>query len=92
MPPLSSKLDRKLRAAEESSDDSDNYEVTDRSSSESVLEFDGGDVVGSESEQEAAEGSGDEELVCRVPSVFFYTSMLTFQSQMCLTTPKYKHK
>lgn len=70
MPPLSSKLDRKLRAAEESSDDSENYEVTDRSSSESVLEFDGGDVVGSESEQEAVEGSGDEEMVCRVSSVF----------------------
>ncbi|KAF3041582.1 rRNA bioproteinsis protein rrp36 [Didymella heteroderae] len=62
MPPLSSKLDRKLRAAEESSDDSENYEVTDRSSSESVLEFDGGDVVGSESEDDAAEGSEDEEM------------------------------
>lgn len=64
MPPLSSKLDRKLRAAEESSDDSENYEVTDRSSSESVLEFDAGDVVGSGSELEGAEGSEDEEMVC----------------------------
>lgn len=65
MPPLSSKLDRKLRAAEESSDESENYEVTDRSSSESVLEFDGGDVVGSESDDDdaAAEGSEDEEMV-----------------------------
>ncbi|KAJ4378766.1 rRNA biogenesis protein rrp36 [Didymella sp. IMI 355093] len=63
MPPLSSKLERKLRAAEESSDDSENYEVTDRSSSESVLEFDGGDVVGSEGEEEdAAEGSEDEDM------------------------------
>lgn len=44
MPPLSSKLDRKLRAAEESSDESENYEVTDRSSSESVLEFDAGEL------------------------------------------------
>lgn len=70
MPPLSSKLERKLRAAEESSDDSENYEVTDRSSSESVLEFDAGDVVGSEDEDEnedddeVAEGSEDEEMVC----------------------------
>ncbi|KAJ4398788.1 rRNA biogenesis protein rrp36 [Didymella pomorum] len=62
MPPLSSKLDRKLRAAEESSDDSENYEVTDRSSSESVLEFDGGDVVGTESDGDAAEGSEHEEM------------------------------
>ena len=63
MPPLSSKLDRKLRAAEESSDDSENYEVTDRSSSESVLEFDAGDVVGSDSEDDVAEGSENEEMV-----------------------------
>ncbi|KAJ8116713.1 hypothetical protein OPT61_g1917 [Boeremia exigua] len=62
MPPLSSKLDRKLRAAEESSDDSENYEVTDRSSSESVLEFDAGDVVGSDGSDEAPEGSEDEEM------------------------------
>jgi ribosomal RNA-processing protein 36 len=66
MPPLSSKLDRKLRAAEESSDDSENYEVTDRSSSESVLEFDGGDVVGTESDGDAAEGSEREEMVCDI--------------------------
>jgi ribosomal RNA-processing protein 36 len=63
MPPLSSKLERKLRAAEESSDDSENYEVTDRSSSESVLEFDAGDVVDSEGEEGAAEGSEDEDMV-----------------------------
>lgn len=63
MPPLSRKLDRKLRAAEESSDDSENYEVTDRSSSESVLEFDAGDVVDSENEDENQDGSEDEEMV-----------------------------
>ncbi|KAF2633397.1 DUF947-domain-containing protein [Macroventuria anomochaeta] len=62
MPPLSSKLDRKLRAAEESSDNSENYEVTDRSSSESVLEFGAGEVVGSDSEDDAADGSEDEEM------------------------------
>lgn len=67
MPPLSSKLDRKLRAAEESSDDSENYEVTDRSSSESVLEFDAGDVVDSNSEDEVANGSEDEAMVCTEP-------------------------
>jgi ribosomal RNA-processing protein 36 len=63
MPPLSSKLGRKLRAAEESSDDSENYEVTDRSSSESVLEFGAGEVVDSDSEDEVANGSQDEEMV-----------------------------
>lgn len=63
MPPLSSKLDRKLRAAEESSDDSENYEVTDRSSSESVLEFDAGDIVDSDDEDEASGGSEDENVV-----------------------------
>jgi ribosomal RNA-processing protein 36 len=68
MPPLSSKLDRKLRAAEESSDESENYEVTDRSSSESVLEFDAGDVVDSEDEDAAPGGSEDEEdMVCTAP-------------------------
>ena len=64
MPPLSSKLDRKLRAAEESSDESENYEVTDRSSSESVLEFDAGDVVDSEDEDAAPGDSEDEDMVC----------------------------
>ena len=63
MPPLSSKLDRKLRAAEESSDDSENYEVTDRSSSESVLEFGAGEVVDSDSEDEVGNGSQDEDMV-----------------------------
>lgn len=63
MPPLSSKLDRKLRAAEESSDESENYEVTDRSSSESVLEFDAGDVVDSDSEDGDTNDPEDEEMV-----------------------------
>ncbi|KAG9204848.1 rRNA biogenesis protein rrp36 [Epicoccum nigrum] len=62
MPPLSSKLDRKLRATEESSDESENYEVTDRSSSESVLEFDAGHVVDSEDEDAALGGSEDEDM------------------------------
>lgn len=68
MPPLSSKLDRKLRAAEESSDDSENYEVTDRSSSESLLEFGAGEVVGSDSED--GNGSEDEEMVSIVLGLY----------------------
>lgn len=88
MPPLSSKLDRKLRAAEESSDDSENYEVTDRSSSESVLEFDAGDVVGSEDEDEdedeeendALAGSEDEEMVSVECVHGFYPNTKTLQS------------
>jgi ribosomal RNA-processing protein 36 len=50
---LSSKLDRKLRAAEESSDDSENYEVTDRSSSESVLDTGaGGEIMTSDDDDD----------------------------------------
>lgn len=58
--PLSSKLDRKLRAAEESSDGEEYYEVTDRSSSPSVIETgQGGELLESEEE----DGSEDEEMV-----------------------------
>jgi ribosomal RNA-processing protein 36 len=50
---LSSKLDRKLRAAEDSSDDSENYEVTDRSSSESVLDTGaGGEIMTSDDDSD----------------------------------------
>jgi hypothetical protein len=59
--PLSSKLDRKLRAAEESSDEEEYYEVTDRSSSASVIEF--GDTEEIPSSGEDGEGSEDEEMV-----------------------------
>ncbi|KAA8620162.1 hypothetical protein PtrSN002B_008400 [Pyrenophora tritici-repentis] len=46
---LANKLDRNLRAAEESSDGEDYYEVTDRSSSASVIEADeGGNVISSD--------------------------------------------
>ncbi|ENI00361.1 hypothetical protein COCC4DRAFT_65520 [Bipolaris maydis ATCC 48331] len=55
---LSNKLDRNLRAAEESSDGEDYYEVTDRSSSASVIEADeGGNVISSDGEEDA--GSED---------------------------------
>jgi len=48
---LAKKLDRNLRAAEESSDGEDYYEVTDRSSSASVIEADeGGNVISSDEE------------------------------------------
>ncbi|USP80740.1 uncharacterized protein yc1106_08014 [Curvularia clavata] len=55
---LSNKLDRNLRAAEDSSDGEDYYEVTDRSSSASVIEADdGGNIISSDSEEDA--GSED---------------------------------
>lgn len=59
--PLSSKLDRKMRALEESTDDEEYYEVTDRSTSPSVIETggDGADVLSSDAE-EAADGFGEE--------------------------------
>ena len=56
--PLSSKLDRKLHAVEESSDDEEYYEVTDRSSSASVMEF--GDAEEIPSSEEEADGSEDD--------------------------------
>ncbi|KAL6705196.1 rRNA biogenesis protein rrp36 [Coniothyrium glycines] len=64
--PLSTKLDRKLRAAEESSDGEDYYEVTDRSSSESLIDGgDGGDVMSSEGDDDVsgAEDVSDNEHV-----------------------------
>ena len=62
--PLSTKLDRKLRAAEESSDGEDYYEVTDRSSSESILETGaGGEVISSEDEHGEDDGAEDEAMV-----------------------------
>lgn len=55
---LANKLDRNLRAVEESSDGEDYYEVTDRSSSASVIEADeGGNVISSGGEEDA--GSED---------------------------------
>ncbi|OAG10999.1 DUF947-domain-containing protein [Paraphaeosphaeria sporulosa] len=60
--PLSSKLDQKLRAAEESSDDEEYYEVTDRSSSPSIIETgEGGELLDSEDGDEE-EGSEDEDM------------------------------
>ena len=57
---LANKLDRNLRAAEDSSDGEDYYEVTDRSSSASVIDGDeGGNVISSDEDEEA----GSEDMV-----------------------------
>jgi ribosomal RNA-processing protein 36 len=62
--PLSAKLDRKLRAADESSDGEDYYEVTDRSSSESILETGaGGEIMSSGDEGEEGQESQDNAMV-----------------------------
>jgi ribosomal RNA-processing protein 36 len=50
--PLSTKLDRKLRAVEDESDDEEYYEVTDRSSPSVIDTGDGADILSSESEGE----------------------------------------
>lgn len=55
--PLSTKLDRKLRAADESSDGEEYYEVTDRSSSASVIDGgDGGGVISSDEDENISAG------------------------------------
>lgn len=67
--PLSNKLNRKLRPVEESSDGEEFYEVTDRSSSESILETGaGGEVISSENEED---GSEDEAMVSFYTYVIF---------------------
>lgn len=59
--PLSNKLDRKLQAAHDSSDDEEYYEVSDRSSDSFLETGEGGEVMSSEDEQDA--GSEDDEHV-----------------------------
>lgn len=56
--PLSTKLDFKLRAEEDDSDDSEYYEVTDRSSPSIIDTGDGADIIGSNSEEEAEDENG----------------------------------
>ena len=51
--PLATKLDRKLRAAEESSDEGSYYEVSDRSSPSVVDTGDGAEIVDSSSDDES---------------------------------------
>lgn len=61
--PLADKLDRKLRAADDSSDGEDYYEVTDRSSSESILETGAGGEVMSSGDEEEGDDDHDEAMV-----------------------------
>ncbi|KAH4007831.1 rRNA biogenesis protein RRP36 [Parastagonospora nodorum] len=58
--PLADKLDRKLRPADDSSDGEDYYEVTDRSSSESILETGAGGEVMSSGDEDEADDNQDE--------------------------------
>ncbi|EUC44182.1 hypothetical protein COCMIDRAFT_6503 [Bipolaris oryzae ATCC 44560] len=77
---LANKLDRNLRAAEEeSTDGEDYYEVTDRSSSASVIEADeGGNVISSDGEEDAgfedmpgAENDDDDQVKAQMSRVSF---------------------
>jgi len=61
--PLADKLDRKLRPADDSSDGEDYYEVTDRSSSESILETGVGGQVMSSGDDDEGEDDEDEAVV-----------------------------
>jgi hypothetical protein len=79
---LENKLGRNLRAAEESSDSEDYYEVTDRSSSASVIDADeGGNVLSSDGE----EGAGSEDMVSITYS-HHQAPLLTWTSQTPATT------
>lgn len=62
--PLSSKLDRKIQAAEDYTDGEEYYEVTDRSSPSIIDTGEGADILSSESENEGPSGGNDEENVC----------------------------
>jgi hypothetical protein len=73
--PLSNKLDRKLRAAEDSSDDEEYYEVTDRSSPSVIDTGEGADIL-SDSEDE---GNVDEGAVSII--LWKTRQYLTLESQ-----------
>jgi hypothetical protein len=92
--PLSSKLDRKLRAVEESSDGEDYYEVTDRSSSESIIETGagGGEVISSGDEDEGQHDSQDEAMVSYRGLAPRTSEGLTSASQMHPTTTRPRHR
>ncbi|KAF2118812.1 hypothetical protein BDV96DRAFT_362657 [Lophiotrema nucula] len=59
--PLSTKLGRKLQATEDDSDDSSNWEVSDRSSPSIIDTGEGADIVSSAEEEQESDGSEDEE-------------------------------
>lgn len=65
--PLTTKLDRNLRAAEVDSDDESYYEITDRSSPSIIETGDGAEIVGSDSEEAGADtGSNNEHDLVRI--------------------------
>lgn len=59
--PLSTKLNRKLRAEEEDTDGEEFYEVSDRSSPSVIDTGEGADIISSEDEQNAEGGAQEEE-------------------------------
>ncbi|KAH8701204.1 hypothetical protein GQ44DRAFT_632344 [Phaeosphaeriaceae sp. PMI808] len=72
--PLSTKLDRKLKAVEESSGDEEYYEVTDRSSSASLIETGvGGDIIssGDEDKDDASDATNDDQVQAQMSRVSF---------------------
>ncbi|KAF2744469.1 DUF947-domain-containing protein [Sporormia fimetaria CBS 119925] len=58
--PLATKLDRKLHAEEDLSDDEEYYEVSDRSSPSVIDTGEGADVLTSEAEEEEGDAEGSE--------------------------------
>ncbi|KAF2845389.1 DUF947-domain-containing protein [Plenodomus tracheiphilus IPT5] len=58
--PLSARLDRKLQAANDSSDDEEYYEVSDRSSESFIETGEGGAVMSSEGEEDAGAEKDDQ--------------------------------
>jgi ribosomal RNA-processing protein 36 len=58
--PLSTKLNRKLRAEEEDTDGEEFYEVSDRSSPSVIDTGEGADIISSEEDQDGEEDEGDE--------------------------------
>lgn len=72
--PLTSKLDRKLRAAGESSDDDEYYEVTDRSSSPSLIDTGaGGEILDLD---DGTDDEFDEDASMREDDVRYFASSL----------------
>ncbi|KAF1831995.1 DUF947-domain-containing protein [Decorospora gaudefroyi] len=73
--PLATKLDRTLRPAEESSDGEDYYQVTDRSSSASVIEADdSGGIIssdGDDADEQMSDASGDSHVHTHMSKVSF---------------------
>jgi hypothetical protein len=78
--PLSTKLDRKLRATQDDTDEESYYEQTDESSPSVIDTGEGGDILSSESE--GAEGLDDEAELVGLYYWAFHGN-LTLTSQTC---------